>query len=180
MLVLGLILILGATALTVGAVYDGGESASVELLGATVDTTVAGVFFTGAGTMLLFLMGVWLLTSSMGRARRKRVERKEVRKRQHDSVARLEEERTQLRAENERLAEQLGTPGAGSTAGTDSTAEREAVDSDRTAAIRRRAAGEEPDTATTTDTTSGTHARTDADVRSSESTPTGRSGVDRT
>jgi hypothetical protein len=182
MLVLGLILILGSAALTVGAVYDGGESASVELLGATVDTTVAGVFFTGAGTMLLFLMGVWLLTSSMGRARRRRVERKEVRRRQHDSVARLEEERTQLRAENERLAEQLGTTDTAGTAGTD-TAGREVVDSDRNAALRRQAAADESGattTGTTDTTTGGTHARSDADLRSSESTPTGRSGVDRT
>jgi hypothetical protein len=108
MLVLGLILILGAAALGVGLVYDGGESATAEIFGATVDTTVTGVFLTGAATMLALLVGLWLLTSSMGRARRKRGERKESRRRQRDSVARLEEERTQLRAENERLSERLG------------------------------------------------------------------------
>jgi hypothetical protein len=107
MLALGLLLILGAVALTVGAVYDGGDPATVEILGQTLSTTVAGVFFTGAATMLLFLMGVWLLTASMGRARRKRAERKEAKARQRDSVSRLEEERVALQAENERLAEEL-------------------------------------------------------------------------
>jgi hypothetical protein len=130
MLALGLLLILGAVALTVGAVYDGGDAATVEILGQTLSTTIAGVFFTGAATMLLFLMGVWLLTASMGRARRKRAERKEAKARQHDSVAQLEEERVALRAENERLAEELakrrgatagaaaGTGAAGAASGT--------------------------------------------------------------
>src|SRR4051794_27083817 len=109
MLVLGLVLILLAAAVGAGAVFDGGEKASVELLGTTVDTTVAGVFFTGAATMLLLLLGVWLVTASMGRARRKRAERKDAKRRQRDSVQALEEERAQLRAENERLAGQLGS-----------------------------------------------------------------------
>jgi hypothetical protein len=117
MLALGLLLILGAVALTVGAVYDGGDPATVEILGQTLSTTVAGVFFTGAATMLLFLMGVWLLTASMGRARRKRAERKEAKSRQRDSVARLEEERVALQAENERLAEELAKR-RGANAGT--------------------------------------------------------------
>jgi hypothetical protein len=120
MLALGLLLILGAVALTVGAVYDGGDPATVEILGQSLSTTVAGVFFTGAATMLLFLMGVWLLSASMGRARRKRAERKEAKARQRDSLTRLEEERVALRAENERLAEELAQRrgGQAATAGT--------------------------------------------------------------
>jgi hypothetical protein len=145
MLILGLLIILGSAALTVGIVYDGGEAATVEVLGTSVDTTVAGVFFTGAGTMLLFLIGVWLLTSSMGRARRKRGERKESRRRQKESVAKLEAERTKLRAENERLSEALGgQPGTGgATVGdADSTLTTDSTD------------------------TGGAHARTDDDARS--------------
>jgi hypothetical protein len=127
MLALGLLLIIGATALTVGAVYDGGDPATVEILGQSLSTTVAGVFFTGAVTMLMFLLGVWLLTASMGRARRKRAERKQAKSRQRDSVARLEEERTALRAENERLAEELAqrrttTTGAAGAAGAGAAA----------------------------------------------------------
>jgi uncharacterized protein YlxW (UPF0749 family) len=109
MLVLGLLLILGSAALGAGLVYDGSEAAKVEILGTTVDTTMAGVFFSGAATMLVFLVGVWLLQSKMGRSRRKRIERKEARRRQRESVAKLEQERVQLAAENERLAEKLGT-----------------------------------------------------------------------
>ncbi|MDQ1643331.1 MAG: hypothetical protein QOJ90_2682 [Actinomycetota bacterium] len=106
MLVLGLLLILLAAGLTIGAAYDGSESATVELLGYSFDTTVAGVFFTGAGTMLLLLLGVWLLTASMGRARRRRAERKQLKARHRDSVTQLEQERNELRAENERLAQE--------------------------------------------------------------------------
>jgi ABC-type nickel/cobalt efflux system permease component RcnA len=109
MLVLGLLLILGSAALGAGVVYDGNEAASVEILGTTVDTTAAGIFFSGAATMLLFLLGLWLVRSKMGRDRRKRGERKETRRRQRESVSQIEEERTQLRAENERLSEKLGT-----------------------------------------------------------------------
>ena len=107
MLILGLLLILGSAALGAGLVYDGSEAAKVEILGTTVNTTTAGVFFSGAATMLLFLVGVWLLTSKMGRSRRKRVERKEARRKQRESVAQLEQERVKLAAENERLSEQL-------------------------------------------------------------------------
>lgn len=113
MLLIGLLLILAAAGITVGVVYDGGDPVTVEVLGRSMDTTVAGVFFAGAATMLLFMVGAWALQSSMGRARRRRAERRELRERHHDSVARLEEERTALRAENERLAEQLSGPGAG-------------------------------------------------------------------
>jgi membrane protein implicated in regulation of membrane protease activity len=109
MLVLGVVLIAAAIALGAGAVFDGSEAASVEVFGTNVDTTVAGVFFGGAATMLLFMVGVLMLVSSMGRARRKRVARKETKRRQRDSVSQLEQERAELRAENERLAGQLGS-----------------------------------------------------------------------
>jgi uncharacterized protein YlxW (UPF0749 family) len=127
MLVLGLLLILGSAALGVGLVYDGGEAAKVEILGTTVDTTMAGVFFTGAATMLLFLVGVWMLQSKMGRSRRKRVERKEARRKQRESVAKLEQERVKLAAENERLSEKLDTA-QGSTGTTTGTTTDTAVD----------------------------------------------------
>src|SRR3954449_12527017 len=130
MLVLGLVLILLAAAVGAGAVFDGGEKASVELLGTTVDTTVAGVFFTGAATMLLLLLGVWLVTASMGRARRKRAERKDAKRRQRDSVQALEEERAQLRAENERLSGQLGDARAPEDTSTTGRHDRTTVDQD--------------------------------------------------
>lgn len=118
MLLLGLLLLVAAAALMVGAVYDGADPTTVEVLGRSLHTTVAGVFFTGAATMLVFLLGVWMLRASMGRVRRRRAERKEIRNRHRDSVSRLEEERTALRAENERLIQRLAGQGAGAgTAG---------------------------------------------------------------
>jgi len=107
MLILGLLLIIAAALVTVGAIYDAGETATVEILGQTITTTAAGVFIAGLATMLLFLLGVWAIYASLGRARRKRAERKAARREQRESVARLEEERAALREENERLAREL-------------------------------------------------------------------------
>lgn len=107
MLILGLLLIIAAALVTVGAIYDAGETATVEILGQTITTTAAGVFVAGLATMLLFLLGVAAIYASLGRARRKRAERKAARREQRESVARLEEERAALREENERLAREL-------------------------------------------------------------------------
>ncbi|MBA2767657.1 MAG: hypothetical protein H0U35_00710 [Sporichthyaceae bacterium] len=107
MLLLGLLLVVLAAAVAVGAMLDAGESATVEILGQTITTTIAGVFVAGAATMLTFLLGVWAISASMGRARRKRAQRKEAKRSQRDSVKHLEEERAALREENERLASQL-------------------------------------------------------------------------
>ena len=107
MLALGLLFILGAVAVTAGAIYDGGESASFELFGQTIGTTISGVFMAGFATMLVFILGVWMLTSAMTRGRRKRLERKETKARQRESVSQIEAERAQLRAENEQLQERL-------------------------------------------------------------------------
>jgi ABC-type nickel/cobalt efflux system permease component RcnA len=107
MLALGLLFILGAAAVTAGAIYDGGESASFELFGQTIGTTISGVFMAGFATMLVFILGIWMLMSSMSRSRRKRLARKETKTRQRESVSQIEEERAQLRAENEQLQERL-------------------------------------------------------------------------
>ena len=119
MLVLGLLLVLLAIALIVGAIYDGAEPATMEAFGAELDTTVAGVFFTGVGTTLLLFIGLAILKSATTRSRRVRAERKAQRARQRESFARLEQERNELRAENERLAKQAAAAPAG--AGTAQT-----------------------------------------------------------
>jgi uncharacterized protein YlxW (UPF0749 family) len=154
MLVLGLLLILVSAALGVGLVYDGTEAAKVEILGTTVDTTMAGVFFSGAATMLAFLVGVWLLQSSMGRSRRKRLERKETRRKQRESVAKLEQERVQLAAENERLSEKLGTRQDPADTAVDAERDRTVdVRQDKTTEARHGStvdARQETDTRTTT------------------------------
>jgi hypothetical protein len=122
MLALGLLFILGAAAVTAGAIYDGGESASFELFGQTIGTTISGVFMAGFATMLVFILGIWMLMSSMSRGRRKRLERKETKARQHESVSKIEQERAQLRAENEQLQERLAREGRPAAA-TDSDTE---------------------------------------------------------
>jgi uncharacterized membrane protein len=125
MLLLGLVLMIVAAAVTAGAIYDGGEHATFEVFGQTVGTTVAGIFMIGLATMLVFFIGVWMTFSSAGRARRRRVARKEARNRQHESVSQMEQERAQLRAENERLNEQLATnrpAGSDGADGMDDTA----------------------------------------------------------
>ena len=125
MLALGLLFILGAAAVTAGAIYDGGESASFELFGQTIGTTISGVFMAGFATMLVFILGIWMLMSSMSRGRRKRHERKQTKARQRESVSKIEEERAQLRAENEQLQERLareGRPTTAAAADTDTSA----------------------------------------------------------
>jgi uncharacterized membrane protein len=122
MLLLGLVLMIVAAAVTAGAIYDGGEHATFEVFGQTVGTTVAGIFMIGLATMLVFFIGVWMTFSSAGRARRRRIARKEARNRQHESVSQMEQERAQLRAENERLNEQLATNGPATSDGADGTA----------------------------------------------------------
>jgi hypothetical protein len=122
MLLLGLLFIIAAGAVTAGVIYDGGEDATVELFGTTVDTTIAGVFGVGLLCGLLFLLGIWLIVAGGARSRRKRLERKAARARHRDSVAQMEQERAQLRAENqelqERLAREGGTTGTAPAAGT--------------------------------------------------------------
>ena len=116
MLVIGLLLVLIAVALIVGAVYDGAEPATMEAFGAELDTTIAGVFFTGVGTTVLLVLGLWLLKSATSRSRKQRTERKQQRIRQRESVKSLERERNELRAENERLAKQAAAAGGPSAA----------------------------------------------------------------
>ena len=110
MLVIGLLLVLIALAALGIVIYDGAENVSVEAFGATGDTTVMGVFFTGVGTTLLFFLGLWLLKSGNARSRKQRADRKAQRIRHRESVAKLEQERNELRAENERLAKAAGRP----------------------------------------------------------------------
>ena len=107
MLALGLLFILVAVGVTAGAIYDGGDAVDVEVFGTTIGTTASGVFMAGFATMLVFILGIWMLMSATSRGRRKRLERKETKARQRESVSQIEAERAQLRAENEQLQERL-------------------------------------------------------------------------
>lgn len=123
MAIIGILLILAAGVVTAGALYNGGTAATFEVFGLSTETTMGGVFVIGLATMLVFVLGVWLLLSAAGRGRRKRAERKAAREHQKQSVSQIEEERARLKAENERLAQQLARreavpthPGGGTAA----------------------------------------------------------------
>jgi ABC-type nickel/cobalt efflux system permease component RcnA len=131
MMALGLLFMIVAAAVTAGAIYDGGEDAQFEVFGQTIGTTVSGVFVAGIATMLLFFLGVYLLMKSLTRSRRKRLERKETKTRQRESVSKIEEERAQLRAENEALQEKLARdrrPDPATTSGETAAAAETMVD----------------------------------------------------
>ena len=156
MLALGLLFILGAAAVTAGAIYDGGESASFELFGQTIGTTISGVFMAGFATMLVFILGIWMLMSSMSRGRRKRLERKETKARQRESVSQIEQERAQLRAENEQLQERLSRESrpAAATTDTDTRTDTPMRPSDETTAGSTTTDGNDRVVDHTTDLTS--------------------------
>jgi len=118
MLAIGLLFILVAVAVVVGVIYDGGHDGKFDIFGQHVTLNTPGAFLIGVLTMLLFLIGIWALLASMGRSRRKRAERKETKARQRESVSKIEEERAQLRAENERLQEKLARDTRPASTGT--------------------------------------------------------------
>ena len=132
MLLFGLLLVLAAAAAGVAEVYDGAETTRVEFFGHTATMSVSAIFFAGVATMLVFLLGLWMMQGSIGRARRRRLARREARVEHRDSVRSLEEEKAQLAEENARLERQLqrdraaaGTSGAavgGTTAAATSAA----------------------------------------------------------
>ena len=184
MLLLGLVLMIVAAAVTAGAIYDGGEHATFEVFGQTVGTTVAGIFMLGLATMLVFFIGVWMAFASAGRARRRRIARKEARNRQHESVSQMEQERAQLRAENERLNEQLATnrpagsdgadgmAGTTTAAGTDPAERPTHVTGDRVVAHTT----DLPDESATGSTASAGDTAGSTDLRTSEQTAASNSG----
>jgi ABC-type nickel/cobalt efflux system permease component RcnA len=140
MLLIGLLLVLAAAAAGGIVVYDGAETSKVEFFGHHATMSVSGIFFAGVATMIVFLLGLWMMQGSLGRARRRRLARREARVEHRDSVRSLEEEKAQLAMENARLERQLqrdraaaGTSGAavgGTTAAATSAAPARDADGD--------------------------------------------------
>lgn len=78
MLALGLILILLSALALVAALVGGSSDRAVFDLGLfDVQTNTLGVFLIGAGTVLLFVMGLELTRSGVRRANRRRKEKKD-------------------------------------------------------------------------------------------------------
>ena len=144
MLVIAVLLILIAAALIGVVVYDGAESVRVEAFDADASTTVAGVFFSGVATTLLLFLGLWILKSASARSRKQRGERKQQRIRQRESVATLERERNELRAENERLVKKAARPAAGGASTTATASESRDTTPGGKHADTQVAAGEHP------------------------------------
>ena len=59
MLALGLLFMIVAAAVTVGAIYDGGEDAEFEIFGQTSAPPSEASSSPALATMLLFFVGVW-------------------------------------------------------------------------------------------------------------------------
>ena len=77
MLVIGILLILLAAAITVFALLGGGDPASLSWHGVTLSSTALGIFLTGALTLLTFEVGLVVAGrgSSRGMARRRELAR---------------------------------------------------------------------------------------------------------
>jgi hypothetical protein len=79
MTVLGLILIAAAVVLGFGVGASSADDATLEVFGADLGVTVAGVYFTGAATAAVLILGLWLLKKGTGRGYRRRKEVKDLR-----------------------------------------------------------------------------------------------------
>jgi uncharacterized membrane-anchored protein len=79
MIVVGLMLIAVAVAFGFGVAASSAADATLEVFGAGLDITVAGVFFAGAATAAALILGLWLLKKGVGRGYRRRREVHELR-----------------------------------------------------------------------------------------------------
>lgn len=96
MIVLALLLILGAVALSIGVLMNATGPATLEAFGMSLSTTEGGLFLAGAGAMLALLLGLWLLAVSGKRARRRRSKVQSLERERHGEVERLQEENARL------------------------------------------------------------------------------------
>lgn len=88
MAVLGVIILIVVAVVSVTVVSTGGDPVALELPGFDIDTTAAGVFGVGAGSLLLGVLGVVLM---LGGARRGQRRRKEVKRLRRDADHQLQD-----------------------------------------------------------------------------------------
>jgi len=103
MIVIAVLLMAAAAALTVGVLLASTEPTQLDVYVASVDSTVSGVFLTGLATGAAFLLGLVLFRAALKRGRRRRHERRALMAEHQRTVASLEEEKQ----EKERLRERL-------------------------------------------------------------------------
>lgn len=80
MVVLALLLIAAALAFGTGVLLGADRATTLDLFGVQVLASENGLFLLGAATMLVLLVGLWLLRAALRRARRRRAEVKELRR----------------------------------------------------------------------------------------------------
>jgi ABC-type nickel/cobalt efflux system permease component RcnA len=100
MILLGALLALLAILVIVAAASRANEAASLDLGVFTLNTTAVGVFLAGAVTLLVLVLGLWFIANGLRRARKKRVEVKQLRQRAQESAQR----------ENERSSRPVAPP----------------------------------------------------------------------
>ena len=81
MAVLGIIILLGVGVVTATVVANGSDQATLNLVGLDVTTSVSGIFGFGALCLLLTVLGLFLLLGGAKRARRRRAEVRDLRRR---------------------------------------------------------------------------------------------------
>jgi hypothetical protein len=97
MVVLGLLLILGCTAVGVDAVVENTAAIHSDIFGQTVSVTPGAIFLVGAGVGLLFCLGIAMMVDGTRRrayARRSTKENQQLREHNAQLEQRLDEERT--------------------------------------------------------------------------------------
>ena len=78
MIALGLLLLVAVIVVVIVAVVAGDGAASLNLVGAEIDTVVRWVFLAGAASVVLLVIGLDLLGRGLRRARRRRQEVKRL------------------------------------------------------------------------------------------------------
>lgn len=94
MIVLGLLLLIVVVVVAVVAIARGGDPVSFKIGSLTFETDGTGMFLAGAGTLLLAVLGLWLLRRGLARSRERRHEVRELRDRaaRNEEAARRERE----------------------------------------------------------------------------------------
>lgn len=93
MIVLGVLVLLAVVAVSVVAIARGGDPVSFKVGSLTFDTDGTGMFLAGAGTLVLAIVGLWLLSKGLAHSRHRRQEMRELRDRaaRNDEAARREQ-----------------------------------------------------------------------------------------
>ena len=81
MALLGLLILVGVVLVISAIVFRGGDSVRLDLEWFTINTDAWAVFAAGAVTLLLLVLGLWLLTAGVKRSRRRRAEMRNLRQR---------------------------------------------------------------------------------------------------